>query len=158
MRRRYVIDLGIGNIGSVARMLSRLGRFAEFITKPPLGILTSPVILPGVGHFSRACHALNFSWRSWLNHLHEPDQPLLAICLGAQVCGNLGKKARALGLAGYKSGSVSFLRSILPSVPFVCRTWLGRLLTPPSDACLFLCLRVGCIMLTLFISSQLPMR
>lgn len=118
-------------------MLSRLGRFAEFITKPPLGILTSPVILPGVGHFSRACHALNFSWRSWLNHLHEPDQPLLAICLGAQVCGNLGKKARALGLAGYKSGSVSFLRSILPSVPFVCRTWLGRLLTPPRMPAFF---------------------
>lgn len=84
--RVLVIDLAIGNIASVIRMLSRLGIHAETLAIPPTDRRDRPIILPGVGHFSEAVRSLDSNgWRAWLDDAFARDCPILGICLGAQL-------------------------------------------------------------------------
>ena len=85
-RRVGVIDLATGNIGSVLKMLSRIGA-NPFVCSAPDDIdASSPIVIPGVGHFSRAVQSLDTgNWRGRLNTLHDDNRPLLGICLGAQL-------------------------------------------------------------------------
>jgi glutamine amidotransferase len=85
-RKVTVVDLGAGNIGSVVKMLTRIGARSEVLASPPAAGRDAPIVLPGVGHFSRAADALQTSgWRSWLDAAHASDVPILGICLGAQL-------------------------------------------------------------------------
>jgi glutamine amidotransferase len=81
-----VVDLGVGNIGSVLKMLTRIGARSEVLAWPPDLPSDAPIVLPGVGHFSRAADALAISgWKSWLDAAYFEDIPILGICLGAQL-------------------------------------------------------------------------
>jgi len=81
-----VIDLATGNIGSVLKMLARIGA-DPFVCSSPNDIDdASPVVVPGVGHFSKAVQSLDDGhWRGQLGALHAEDRPILGICLGAQL-------------------------------------------------------------------------
>jgi imidazole glycerol-phosphate synthase subunit HisH len=78
-----VVDLGCGNIGSVAIALERLG-IAPMITADPERIAGADrVVIPGVGSAGYAMAriaALNLA--DTLRSLH---QPVLGICLGMQL-------------------------------------------------------------------------
>ena len=81
-----VIDLETGNIGSVLKMLSRIGADPVVVREPGGLAGRHPVLLPGVGHFSKAAESLEArSMRSRLDSLHESGWPILGICLGAQL-------------------------------------------------------------------------
>jgi glutamine amidotransferase len=78
-----VVDLGCGNLGSVAIALERLG-VAMTITADPAEIAASDrVILPGVGaagYAMRRIDALGLA-----EPLRSLTQPVLGICLGMQL-------------------------------------------------------------------------
>ncbi len=81
-----VIDLDTGNIGSVLNMLARIGCLPRVVRAPSELQGCHPVLLPGVGHFSRAATGLESSGlRPSLDALRARDWPVLGICLGAQL-------------------------------------------------------------------------
>ena len=54
-----VIDVGIGNIFSIQRMVEKAGGGSELIQKPSQLLKFKKIILPGVGHFGEGMRALN---------------------------------------------------------------------------------------------------
>jgi glutamine amidotransferase len=98
-RNATVVDLGIGNIGSVLKMLTRIGARAEVLASPAGARSGAPIVLPGVGHFSRAADALQTGgWRSWLEAAHNSNVPILGICLGAQLMCQSSEEGPGSGL------------------------------------------------------------
>ena len=93
MVRVMVIDVGLGNIGSVLAALERLGVSVERLSQPPGDADSfSHVVLPGVGAYSAGMDALNTrGWNGWLHNIWAPlHKPLLGICLGMQLLSTKG--------------------------------------------------------------------
>lgn len=81
-----LVDIGVGNIGSVSRCLDRLGIAYQKVgpTHFPDGL--NPIILPGVGSFGGIMKALeqnNFDRH--LKQLLEEGTPYLGLCVGLQI-------------------------------------------------------------------------
>jgi glutamine amidotransferase len=81
-----VINYGMGNLLSVQRGFEHIGAKVT-ITADPKHILSAErVILPGVGAFANAMHALNqLSLIETIREVAERKIPLLGICLGMQL-------------------------------------------------------------------------
>jgi len=83
----YIIDYGMGNLGSVGNMLKKVG--AEFgVTSSPLGLeKATKLILPGVGAFDNAMR--NLKELGLIDVIKykvvEEKIPILGICLGMQL-------------------------------------------------------------------------
>jgi len=82
-----IVDLGIGNFGSMAHMLTRVGVPSERITEPSQLDSASHVILPGVGAFDYAVEQMDAGgWRGPLNDLFASGSvPVLCVCVGMQL-------------------------------------------------------------------------
>lgn len=94
-----VVDLETGNIGSVLKMLARVGVVPRVVRSSAEISGEVPVVLPGVGHFTRAAAALDASgMRSRLSELHSAGLPLLGICLGAQLMARRSEEGPGEGL------------------------------------------------------------
>lgn len=82
-----IVDYGIGNIGSVANMLRRIGAPSEVVSSPSELRLASGIILPGVGAFDKGIEALRTA--GFADEIYEAvgsrQVPLLGICLGMQL-------------------------------------------------------------------------
>jgi glutamine amidotransferase len=91
--RVLVIDLDLGNIGSLMAALDRLGVYVKRLNQPPNDADSfSHVVLPGVGAYSAGMDALNSrGWNEWLRSIWTPlRKPLLGICLGMQLLSTRG--------------------------------------------------------------------
>jgi|GEM_PF-253663 len=98
-RRVGVIDLATGNIGSVLKMLDRIGANPTVCASPKDIDGTSPIVIPGVGHFSNAVQNLDAAhWRGKLSDLHKEGRPILGICLGAQLFCQRSEEGGGAGL------------------------------------------------------------
>lgn len=94
-----VIDLDTGNIGSVLNMLMRIGCSPRVVKRPEEFSQEHPVLLPGVGHFTKAADSLHRSGlRPSLDALREKDWPVLGICLGAQLMCRSSEEGAGVGL------------------------------------------------------------
>lgn len=82
-----IIDYGLGNLGSIANMLKRIGAEARIITEPDQLATASHIILPGVGAFDSGMrHLEQHNWIPMLNKRVLVDKtPTLGICLGMQL-------------------------------------------------------------------------
>jgi glutamine amidotransferase len=101
-----VVDLDTGNIGSVLNMLARIG-FAPRVVREPAALEGRfPVLLPGVGHFTKAAESLDRTgFRPRLADLRARDWPVLGICLGAQLMCRASEEGPGEGL-GWLSTTV----------------------------------------------------
>lgn len=82
----YVIDCGIGNIGSILNMLKHVGCQAKRIGAPEDLAAADRIILPGVGAFDAGMRRLHET--GFLPVIQEKARagvPLLGICLGMQI-------------------------------------------------------------------------
>ncbi len=81
-----IIDYDAGNLKSVAKALSFLGREAE-ITRDPKKILSADkVVLPGVGAFGDAMARLKqYGLIPVIRQVADQGTPFLGICLGLQL-------------------------------------------------------------------------
>lgn len=82
-----IIDYGMGNLGSVANMIKRIGHQSE-ITSDISSILSAKkIILPGVGNFDKAMQ--NIKSLGLYDIIKEKainkKTPFLGICLGMQL-------------------------------------------------------------------------
>jgi len=81
-----LVDLETGNLGSVHKMLARIGCVVRIVRRPQELEGAQPVLLPGVGHFSKAAASLDASGlRPKLDELQRAGRPILGICVGAQL-------------------------------------------------------------------------
>jgi glutamine amidotransferase len=95
----HVIDMGLGNISSVCRMLERAGIEPSVIRTRAELTGEHPVILPGVGHFTHASQFLDASGlREPLGDLMRASHPMLGICLGAQLFCRESEEGPGVGL------------------------------------------------------------
>jgi glutamine amidotransferase len=89
--RVAVIDYGMGNIGSICKMLRVVGA-DPIVTSDPAQLATADkLVLPGVGHFDRAMQNLTAAQLvDTLTELVVTRQiPILGVCLGMQLlCGS----------------------------------------------------------------------
>lgn len=82
-----IIDTGLGNIGSVFRIVERFGGAPRLCSNPTNTLFTSKVILPGVGHFDHGMTSLRqhgFDDSFW-NSAVQGGCRILGICLGMQL-------------------------------------------------------------------------
>jgi glutamine amidotransferase len=82
-----VVDYGIGNFGSVIRMIEKVGGSAKLISTPEEIMRAEKIILPGVGHFDRGMSQI--LERGLLEPLRDrvmkQNTPIMGICLGMQL-------------------------------------------------------------------------
>lgn len=96
----YVVDTGLANIGSVVRMIQRIGGVAHICKDPAEIGLHGKIILPGVGHYDHGMEALHnhgFDSKFW-NEVIKANVPVLGICLGMQLLCRSSEEGTSLGL------------------------------------------------------------
>ena len=82
-----ILDIGIGNVGSVANMIKRCGR-EVVISKEWRDIKQADtLILPGVGHFDKGMEKIHKSGLKEIldEQVLERKKKILGICLGMQL-------------------------------------------------------------------------
>ena len=98
----YVLDLGIGNISSIVRMIEKVGGQAEVVRHQPKIGRKNKFILPGVGRFDHGMNAMgNLQINSdFFSEVLAREGTILGICLGMQLlCRNSDEGSEAgLGL------------------------------------------------------------
>jgi imidazole glycerol-phosphate synthase subunit HisH len=102
-----VLDYGLGNIGSVIRMVEKVGSSAKPITTPEEIRQSDKLILPGVGHFDHGIAQL--VQRGLIGPLQErvvqQGTPIMGICLGMQLLCSSSEEGASPGL-GYVNAEV----------------------------------------------------
>ncbi len=82
-----VLDYGLGNFGSVIRMIEKAGGMAKRVSTPEEVMCAEKIILPGVGHFDRSMTQI--LERELMDPLRErvveKQIPIMGICLGMQM-------------------------------------------------------------------------
>jgi len=98
-----IMDYGLGNIGSIANMLSKIGEKEICFAKTSEELINADkIILPGVGSFDAGMMMLNESgMRNELDvQVIKNHKPILGICLGMQMLGLNSEEGKSAGL-GY---------------------------------------------------------
>lgn len=105
-----IVDLGIGNLGSINNMLKRLGFNAKIISSPKALRDIEKIILPGVGHFDHGMGALiKTGFREELDEAVQVSaKPVLGVCLGAQMLGHGSEEGDLPGLGYIDMESAKF--------------------------------------------------
>ena len=111
-----IIDIGIGNLGSIKNMLKRLGVNAELVANPRKLSELDKIVLPGVGHFDHGMNALVKSgFKEALDEVVNLHcKPVLGVCLGAQMLGNGSEEGNAPGLGYIDMECTKFVLEDLP--------------------------------------------
>jgi len=82
-----IINTGLGNIGSISRMIKKVEGRAIYVSTTEQLESVPKIVLPGVGHFDEGMRALKASGliQPLLKRVCRDGIPLLGICLGMQL-------------------------------------------------------------------------
>ena len=104
--RVAIVDLGLGNLHSVAKAFERAGAKAELSADPDVLLRADRLVMPGQGAFKECAHALagevGDAVRAWI----ESGRPYLGICLGMQALFESSEEAPGEKGLGIFSGVV----------------------------------------------------
>lgn len=102
-----IIDYKMGNLGSIANMLKKIGYQSKITDNINEIQNAAKIILPGVGHFDMAMNNLkNMGIIEVLNRKAIEDEvPVLGICLGMQLLAEKSEEGQLSGL-GWIKGEV----------------------------------------------------
>ncbi len=95
-----IVDYGLGNLGSIANMLKKVGAEAEITGDLEKIYKAKKIILPGVGAFDKAMEKLTETeLRKVLDDKAQKEKiPFLGICLGMQLLGGGSEEGKLPGL------------------------------------------------------------
>lgn len=82
-----LIDYGVGNLGSIQRMIEKVGGSSVLISSALDLTFVNKIILPGVGHFAEGVRSLNESELRdpLIEFVANKNSLLMGICLGMQL-------------------------------------------------------------------------
>jgi len=105
-----IVDMGMGNLGSILNMLERVKAEAVVSSDPKTISCADKLILPGVGAFDTAMrHLLGTELGELLNHkVLDERTPILGICLGLQLFTTSSEEGALPGLGWIKGRTVKF--------------------------------------------------
>ena len=108
-----IIDLNIGNIGSVVNMIKHVGGSCIVSSDPNEIKKASKLILPGVGSFDKAMNQLRrIKLEEIILEKAKVEKiPLLGICLGMHMLTNSSEEGKENGLALIPAKTISFKKS-----------------------------------------------
>ena len=105
-----IIDYGMGNLGSILNMLSRLGFDAKISSDLQEIQEAEKLILPGVGAFDRAM--MNLEEMELIPILNDlvikEKKPILGICLGMQLLSKRSEEGELDGLGWIDAETIQF--------------------------------------------------
>jgi imidazole glycerol-phosphate synthase subunit HisH len=105
-----IVDYGVGNLGSIANMLRRIGAVAIITSDPSQLERAEKLILPGVGSFDGGMY--NLHERNLVSVLNEKvlinKTPVLGLCLGMQLLTKGSEEGRLKGLGWIEADTVKF--------------------------------------------------
>jgi glutamine amidotransferase len=120
-----IVDLGIGNIKSIERMVAKSGGASLIINSPSQLNKISKVILPGVGHYDAGMKKLkHLGLDTALSYLIEKKRiKLLGICLGMQLLCNHSEEGILPGLGLVNAKVVRFSSDQLSDIKVPHMGW-----------------------------------
>ena len=105
-----ILDYGLGNLGSMANMLKKIGADAVVSSDPVAIRNASKLILPGVGSFDTGMN--NLKERVLLSLLNDrvlnDKIPILGVCLGMQLLGKRSEEGSLPGLNWIDAETIRF--------------------------------------------------
>ena len=105
-----IVDYGTGNLNSIMRRLDRMGVNAVISSIAADIARSDKLILPGVGHFSRAMDSLKR--RDLIDPLNEAvlvkRKPVLGICLGMELMARASEEGNTRGFGWFDADVVRF--------------------------------------------------
>lgn len=105
-----IVDYGVGNLGSIANMLKKIGATATIASDPAVIREADKLILPGVGAFDHGME--NLSERGLIPLLNsvvlEKRIPVLGLCLGMQLLTTKSEEGQLPGLGWVDAETVRF--------------------------------------------------
>ena len=111
-----VVDYGMGNLKSVARALETCGASVSLVARPTRLGRNHILVLPGVGAFPAAMKRLQTSGLDlWIHEAFANGAWLLGICLGMQLCLDLGEELETTKGLGLLPGKVEKIPSTAAS-------------------------------------------
>lgn len=108
--RLSIFDYGAGNLHSLIKSLDRPGIAVQVDTDPAIAITADALVLPGVGAFPAATHALGDEGRAVMQSAIRDGLPTLGICLGMQILFDASDEGGGAGL-GVIAGRVDRLHA-----------------------------------------------
>ena len=131
-----VVDYGMGNVGSIANMLRKVGASAHTSSRPEDIERAEKLILPGVGAFDSAMERINGSGlRAALDRRVVADKvPVLGICLGMQLLTHTSEEGELPGLGWIAARTLAFRGRIDPKLKSPHMGW--NLVSPHTPSAL----------------------
>lgn len=95
-----IVDYGVGNVGSVANMLRKVGARARISASVAEIEAADKLVLPGVGHFDSGMRKLNDTGLvpALNEQVLDRGKPVLGICLGMQMMARASEEGDTPGL------------------------------------------------------------
>jgi len=106
-----IVDYGLGNLGSMANMLKKIGTEVAVSSDPSIIGTAHKLILPGVGTFDEGM--MNLQLSSGLvkvlnKRVLEDKIPVLGVCLGMQLLGKRSEEGQLPGLGWLDAKTIRF--------------------------------------------------
>lgn len=105
-----IIDYGMGNLGSIANMLKKVGVKAMITADPAAIKQADKLILPGVGAFDNGMKNLAERGLTPLLNVQvlQHKKPILGLCLGMQLFAQRSEEGQLPGLGWLEAEAIRF--------------------------------------------------
>ena len=104
-----LVDYGLGNLGSVANMVKRVGATTERVSTPEQVLASERLLLPGIGAFDTGMRLLREQGLvPAIREFAASGRPVFGICLGMQLLPDGSEEGQEPGLGLIPGGSRRF--------------------------------------------------
>ena len=111
--RVAIVDLGLGNLHSVAKAFERAGANPQLSADPDVLLRADRLVMPGQGAFRECAHALRGEIGDAVREWIGSGRPYLGICLGMQALFESSEEAPGeKGLAIFRGKVQRFARDL----------------------------------------------